>query len=52
MLTFLHMRLTKVFVKGEKTILLKTEEGQLRKICFQMASVGKALVSVNKAADR
>jgi hypothetical protein len=42
----------KVFVHGETTVVLNTEEGPMKKVTFQVASVGKILISCVKIANQ
>ena len=47
---FLTANRQKVYIKGEKTVLVRTKENQLRKMTFQVADVSKTLLSCKKAA--
>ena len=41
----------KVYVLGEKSVVMRTQEGQLRRITFQVCKVGKILISCGKAVE-
>ena len=49
---FLTANKQKVHILGQKTVLIRTKEGCRRRITFQIADIGKVLVSVKKTDDQ
>ena len=42
----------RVYILDEKSVAIRTQEGRMKMVTFQIADVGKILLSVKKAADQ